>query len=114
MVKIWDPDEGRELERLECTVKVRSLAWSPRGERLATLDEDHELKIWDVSAHLRDHAPTNLPRGFPPPHPARSRRAGRWGRASDRRIIAVAPSCAVSAELYEPLGDPLVPLADTT
>lgn len=50
-VRVWDPgsDELREIGRHENW--VMGVAWSPDGERLATVSEDATFRVWDAAGH---------------------------------------------------------------
>ena len=49
-VKIWDANNGKELHTLKGhTGSVRSVSYSPDGQRIASGSYDTRLKIWDAS-----------------------------------------------------------------
>ena len=59
-VRIWEPETGREVCRLEPESPVRGVAMSADGRRAATYGDDHALRIWGTddgieTAVLRGH-----------------------------------------------------------
>ena len=50
-IKVWDAAKAEITSRMEGhTGSVMSLAWHPDGLRLASLGEEHTVKIWDAVA----------------------------------------------------------------
>jgi WD40 repeat protein len=63
-VKVWDAQTGQEILTLqEDTYWVKSVCWSPDGQRLAT-DSGYRVRVWDgVSSHVNLSAPLGSPWG---------------------------------------------------
>jgi len=46
---VWDAASGAEVLTMQGhAAKIRTIAWSPDGRRLASGSEDHCVKIWDA------------------------------------------------------------------
>jgi WD40 repeat protein/tetratricopeptide (TPR) repeat protein len=49
-VAIWDIETGRRVLRLNHPAVVGSVAWHPRGHRLATASGGHQIHLWDAES----------------------------------------------------------------
>jgi WD40 repeat protein len=62
--RVWDAASGKELLTLSShTAPVLSVAFSPDGQRLASVSDDKTAKVWDVVTGkelLSIHAPDGL------------------------------------------------------
>lgn len=55
-VRMWSVASGKEVERLEGhTQVVLGAVWSPDGKRIASLSEDGEVRVWDLSTNKTTH-----------------------------------------------------------
>lgn len=49
-VKVWDTETGKEVLALRGhTRSVNGVAWSPEGNRLATISDDTTARVWDAT-----------------------------------------------------------------
>jgi WD40 repeat protein len=63
-VKVWDAETGRELLTLVGQrAAIRGVAFSPNGNRIASVGPEGTVKVWDVEAG-RDVLTLNQPPGF--------------------------------------------------
>lgn len=49
---LWEPNSQVEIGVINSSADVRDAVWSPDGYRLATLNADRTLQIWDVNSDL--------------------------------------------------------------
>ncbi len=48
-VRIWSVETGRELRRIDSKSLLHSVAWSPDGNTLTTVDDSNNVKLWDTT-----------------------------------------------------------------
>ena len=49
--RLWDVQTGQELRRLQHTVMVNSIRFSPDGKYVLTGSNDNMARLWDVDYH---------------------------------------------------------------